>query len=62
MFGAGIPPAVPAVAENGPEALVVLGILGLVAACVVIVTLFRRRSERATVTTLEQRPQGRKAA
>jgi hypothetical protein len=62
MFGAGIPPAVPAVAENGPEGLVVLGILVLVAACVAIVMLIRRRGESAKVTKLVQRPQGQKAA
>lgn len=62
MFGAGIPPAVPVVAENGPEALVVLGILGLLAACVAVVTLIRRRGESAKVTRLVQRPHGQKAA
>jgi hypothetical protein len=62
MFGAGIPPAVPAVAENGLEGLVVLGILVLAAACVAIVMLIRRRGESAKVTKLVQRPQDRKAA
>jgi hypothetical protein len=62
MFGAGIPPAVPDVAGNGPEGLVVLGILVLVTACVAIAVLIRRRGERAKVTELVQRPEGRIAA
>lgn len=60
MFGAGIPPAVPAVAGNGPERVVVLGILVLVTACLTIAMLIRRRGERAKVTRLVQRPEAGK--
>lgn len=62
MFGAGIPPAVPDVAGNGPEGLIVLSILVLVAACAAIAVLIHRRGERAKVTTLALRPEERKAA
>jgi hypothetical protein len=47
MFGAGIPPAVPAVAGNGPEGLVVLGIL--------VVT--NRRASATLEACLEETPE-----